>query len=77
MENNKKLTVWQRLSKTFGPDSTLGMDAPTYTFDKKDRTDIFLKEDLKGLSKTEIELLKDFNINAEETTNDRLKKYIS
>ena len=36
MENNKKLTVWQRLSKTFGPDSTLGMDAPTYTFDKKE-----------------------------------------
>jgi len=36
MENNKKLTVWQRLSKTFGPDSTLGMDAPTYSFDKKE-----------------------------------------
>jgi len=36
MENNKKLTVWQRLSKTFGPDSTLGLDAPVYSFDKKE-----------------------------------------
>ncbi|NBV29341.1 hypothetical protein EBS02_10085, partial [bacterium] len=35
-ENNKKLTVWQRLSKTFGPDSTLGLDAPVYSFDKKE-----------------------------------------
>jgi hypothetical protein len=35
MENNK-LTVWQRLSKTFGPNSLLGQDIPTYKFDKKE-----------------------------------------
>jgi len=36
MEENKKLTVWQRLSKTFGPNSLLGQDIPTYRFDKKE-----------------------------------------
>jgi hypothetical protein len=36
MEENKNLTVWQRLSKTFGPNSLLGMDDPTYKFDKKE-----------------------------------------
>ena len=36
MEENKKLTVWQRLSKTFGPNSLLGQDVPTYRFDKKE-----------------------------------------
>jgi hypothetical protein len=37
MENtNQNLTVWQRLSKTFGPDSTLGQGRPDYQFDKKE-----------------------------------------
>jgi len=36
MEEKKDLTVWQRLSKTFGPNSLLGMDDPTYKFDKKE-----------------------------------------
>jgi hypothetical protein len=37
MENNRQnLTVWQRLSKTFGPDSTLGMSQPDYKLDKKE-----------------------------------------
>jgi len=36
MEENKKLTVWQRLSKTFGPNALLGQDIPTYRFDKKE-----------------------------------------
>ena len=31
-----KLTVWQRLSKTFGPNSLLGQDYPTYRYDKKE-----------------------------------------
>jgi hypothetical protein len=34
MENNQNLTVWQRLSKTFGPYSLLGQDYPTYQYDK-------------------------------------------
>ena len=37
MENtNQNLTVWQRLSKTFGPDSTLGQGRPDYQLDKKE-----------------------------------------
>ena len=35
-QNEKNLTIWQRLSKTFGPNSLLGMDDPTYRFDKKE-----------------------------------------
>ena len=42
-----KLTVWQRLSKTFGPNSLLGQDYPTYKYDKK--------ELLKTTSKQEYE----------------------
>jgi len=33
-ENN--LTIWQRLGKVFGPDSTLDQQAPVYKFDKKE-----------------------------------------
>ena len=33
-ENN--LTIWQRLGKTFGPNSLLGQDYPTFKFDKKE-----------------------------------------
>ena len=33
-DNN--LTVWQRLSKTFGPNSLLKQDYPTFKFDKKE-----------------------------------------
>jgi hypothetical protein len=33
-ENNK--TVWQRLSQTFGPNSLLNQDYPTFKFDKKE-----------------------------------------
>jgi hypothetical protein len=36
MENNQNLTVWQRLSKSFGPYSLLGQDYPTYQYDKTD-----------------------------------------
>ena len=35
-QNTNQLTVWQRLSKTFGPNSLLGQDIPTYRFDKKE-----------------------------------------
>ena len=35
MENNN-LTIWQRLSKTFGPNSLLNQDYPTYKFDKNE-----------------------------------------
>jgi hypothetical protein len=35
-QNTNQLTVWQRLSKTFGPNSLLGQDIPTYKFDKKE-----------------------------------------
>ena len=34
--NNQNLTVWQRLAKTFGPDSTLGQGQPDYKLDKKE-----------------------------------------
>jgi hypothetical protein len=33
--NVNNLTIWQRLSKTFGPNSLLGMDYPTYKLDKQ------------------------------------------
>ena len=33
--SEQNLTIWQRLSKTFGPNSLLGQDYPTYKFDKK------------------------------------------
>jgi len=33
--NTNNLTIWQRLSKTFGPNSLLGMDLPTYKVDKQ------------------------------------------
>jgi hypothetical protein len=46
-----------------------------YTFNKKYNTDDFIKEDLNGLSSLEINLLKDFDLKSEQTTNDRLKKY--
>ena len=48
--NNQNLTVWQRLSQTFGPNSTLGMGNPSYTLDKK--------ELLKTTSKQEFEKVK-------------------
>ena len=32
--NNQNLTVWQKLSKTFGPNSTLGQGQPDYKLDK-------------------------------------------
>jgi hypothetical protein len=32
---NKKLTIWQRLSKTMGPDSLINNDYPTFKFDKE------------------------------------------
>ena len=47
MENNQNLTVWQRLSKSFGPHSLLGQDYPTYQYDKT--------ELLKTTSKQEYE----------------------
>ena len=34
--NNQNLTVWQRLSKTFGPNSTMGQGQPDYRLDKKE-----------------------------------------
>jgi len=34
--NNQDLTIWQRLSQAFGPNSLLGQDYPTYRYDKKE-----------------------------------------
>jgi hypothetical protein len=48
--NNQNLTVWQRLSKTFGPNSTLGQGAPDYKLDKD--------QILKTQSKSEYEQAK-------------------
>jgi hypothetical protein len=36
IENNKDLTIFQRLSQTFGPNGLLQQDIPTYKFDKKE-----------------------------------------
>ena len=33
--SEQNLTVWQRLSKTFGPNYLLNQDYPTFKFDKK------------------------------------------
>jgi hypothetical protein len=35
-QNDMNLTVWQRLSKAFGPNALLNQDYPTYKFDKKE-----------------------------------------
>ena len=35
-QNQNNLTIWQRLSQTFGPNSLLNQDYPTYKFDKKE-----------------------------------------
>ena len=47
MENNKQFTVWQRLTRAFGPNALLNQDYPTYKFDKQ--------ELLKTTSKQEYE----------------------
>ena len=47
MENNNQYTVWQRLTRAFGPNAQLNQDYPTYKFDKK--------ELLKTTSKQEYE----------------------
>jgi hypothetical protein len=37
MENNERnLTVWQRLTQAFGPNALLNQDYPTYSFDRKE-----------------------------------------
>jgi hypothetical protein len=33
---NNQLTVWQRLSRAFGPNALLNQDYPTYSYDKKE-----------------------------------------
>ena len=45
--NNNQYTVWQRLTRAFGPNAQLNQDYPTYKFDKK--------ELLKTTSKQEYE----------------------
>jgi hypothetical protein len=35
-EQQNNMTVWQRLSQTFGPNSQLNQDYPTFKFDKKE-----------------------------------------
>jgi len=46
MENKQNnLTVWQRLSHAFGPNSLLNQDFPTYKFDKKELLKTTSKDD--------------------------------
>lgn len=33
---SENMTIWQRLTQTFGPDSLLGQDAPVYKYDKRE-----------------------------------------
>jgi hypothetical protein len=62
MENKKDLTVWQRLSKTFGPNSLLGMDAPTVRFDKN----VLLKTtDKKEYEKEKLEYQQSLFLNSQ------------
>ena len=35
MAENNNYTIWQRLTKVFGPDSTLDQQAPVYNFDRQ------------------------------------------
>jgi hypothetical protein len=35
-QNNPNLTIWQRLSQTFGPNALLNQDYPTFRYDKKE-----------------------------------------
>ena len=35
-EQQNNMTVWQRLSQTFGPNSQLNQNYPTFKFDKKE-----------------------------------------
>jgi len=35
-DENKNLTVWQRLSQTFGPNSLMNQDYPVFKYDKKE-----------------------------------------
>lgn len=35
-DNNKKLTVWQRLTQTMGPNGLLSQDYPVFKYDKKE-----------------------------------------
>ena len=35
-QNNKNMTIWQRLSTAFGPNSLLSQDYPTFRYDKKE-----------------------------------------
>ena len=35
-QTNQQYTIWQRLSRVFGPDSTLDQQVPQYRFDKKE-----------------------------------------
>jgi len=41
----QNMTVWQRLSKTFGPNSLLNQDYPTFKFDKKELLRTTSRED--------------------------------
>ena len=43
--NNQNLTVWQRLTQTFGPNSLLNQDYPTYKFDKTELLKTTSKQD--------------------------------
>ncbi len=46
MENKQNnLTVWQRLSQAFGPNSLLNQDYPTYKFDKEQLLKTTSKQD--------------------------------
>ena len=41
----KKYTIWQRLGKAFGPNSTIDQQSPVFKFDKKELLKTKNKED--------------------------------
>ena len=61
MSNNENLTVWQRLSSTFGPNSLLNQDIPTYKFDKKELLRTKSKEEYERLMATKEEVEEETN----------------
>ncbi len=52
----QNMTVWQRLSQTFGPNSLLNQDYPTFKFDKKELLRTKSREEYEQDTGEEIEM---------------------
>ena len=61
--SEKNLTVWQRLSQAFGPNSLLNQDYPTLKFDKKE---LLRTQDKEQYERTVNDSSVDFGVLAEQ-----------